>query len=283
MPRRWTDTYSFTRGTALNLAQGFLVIVKDALAKDRRPHAICAMYNNDEWHEAGMAGWMAVGVCAVKDEMVAVGETGGVLTLAGGTMGQEQIATKEQPSYAAGMGRQVWRREGPRQWVAIDQGCRRAQPDGTPVGFEAIDGTSEKDLWAVGWQGEIWHCDGQAWRQIDSPSNGVLANVCCGGDGAVYACGRRGLLLRGRQGAWEAIEHESTIEDLWGLAWFADRLWLASTRALYTLDGDGLRLYGFDDDTPATCYHLSAAGGALWSIGAKDVLAFDGTTWTRID
>ena len=54
------------------------------------------------------------------------------------------------------------------------------------------------------------------------------------------------------------------------------------------------RLFMLDNETarrrqhqpmrsPKTCYRLSADDGVLWSIGAKDVLAFDGKTWTRIN
>jgi len=49
-------------------------------------------------------------------------------------------------------------------------------------------------------------------------------------------------------------------------------------------DGDYLNDVAWtNDDKPATCLRLTAADGVMWSIGAKDVLSFDGKTWTRID
>ena len=38
----------------------------------------------------------------------------------------------------------------------------------------------------------------------------------------------------------------------------------------------------FGNDLPGSCYHLSTAKGVMWSIGAKDVLSFDGKTRTRV-
>jgi hypothetical protein len=36
-------------------------------------------------------------------------------------------------------------------------------------------------------------------------------------------------------------------------------------------------------DTPDTYFKLSAMQEAMWSVGAKDVMAFDGASWMRID
>ncbi|MNG31651.1 hypothetical protein D3C84_1174960 [compost metagenome] len=52
---------------------------------------------------------------------------------------------------------------------------------------------------------------------------------------------------------------------------------------LFTLDQDKLLAVDFGEDSPNSCYHLSAADGVLWSIGGKDIMAFDGNNWTRID
>jgi hypothetical protein len=54
-------------------------------------------------------------------------------------------------------------------------------------------------------------------------------------------------------------------------------------RTVYRLEGDRLKPVGFGKDLPRTCFHLSAADGVMWSIGAKDLMAFDGKSWTRID
>ncbi|MFY0564564.1 hypothetical protein ACN28E_11985 [Archangium lansingense] len=184
-------------------------------------------------------------------------------------------------TFAVGMGRQVYRRDGENQWTRLDQ---QLQPlMGEVKGFESIDGFSETNLYAVGWDGEIWHFDGNAWTQQQCPVDVVLTRVLCAGDGNVYATGRQGLLLRSGGARWEVVEHDSLREDIQDMAWYEGRLYLSTRRQLLTLSGDRLVPIHFGDDAPATCYHLSAANGVLWSLGAKDIMAFDGKKWTRVD
>jgi hypothetical protein len=38
----------------------------------------------------------------------------------------------------------------------------------------------------------------------------------------------------------------------------------------------------FGEDRPQSAYHLTTCEEALWSIGAKDIMAFDGAVWRRI-
>jgi hypothetical protein len=106
--------------------------------------------------------------------------------------------------------------------------------------------------------------------------------VFCAWDGEVYICGQRGILLKGRGARWEVIEQQETQEDLWDLQWFNGKLYLSTTRMLYTLEGDRLERVETGDEIAGSCYHLDAADGILWSIGAKDILQFDGQEWTRI-
>ena len=52
---------------------------------------------------------------------------------------------------------------------------------------------------------------------------------------------------------------------------------------MFRLDESGeINAIDFGDDTPGSAYHLTACDDALVSIGAKDIMMFDGESWTRI-
>lgn len=180
------------------------------------------------------------------------------------------------------MMRQVYRRDDANKWVALDTPAMRKATE--VVGFETVDGFAADDIYCAGWEGEIWHYNGKKWRQIDSPTNIVLMDACCAPDGNVYLCGQMGKILRGRDDRWEVIEHGGPKANWWNCCWYQDRLWLATDRGLFTLGKkDKLVPVDFGDESPTTFRHLSTADGVLLSTGAKDVLLFDGSTWTRID
>ena len=37
------------------------------------------------------------------------------------------------------------------------------------------------------------------------------------------------------------------------------------------------------EDQAKACHRLTTGDGVMWSIGAKDLMCFDSTAWTRID
>jgi hypothetical protein len=302
MPKQITDEFSLTRGVLRNKEIGYLSVVDDELAKQKvAPSSVVEIYQG-ELHEGPHLTWGIVGVCvnrATREQLLAVGEDGEVLLYGSGETHEETVKTKDENpeergplrcarfigknSYIAGMGRQVYRREGENQYVCIDQTMRPPEGSKEVVGIEAIDGFSEKELYAVGWKGEIWTYNGKAWRQIQSPTNLILSNVRCAEDGVVYVCGRRGMLIRGKGKSWRVIEHDATKEDFFGIEWYGGKLYLATMSQLFTLEGEELEPVEFDDDQPDTCYSLSAADGHLLSTGEKDVMLFDGEEWERIE
>lgn len=95
--------------------------------------------------------------------------------------------------YAAGMRRQVYRRERDHQWVHIDRGVVQEPLLTTIAGFNSIDGIGEKELYAAGFGGEIWTRQNDVWKQINSPTNLILNKVLVV-DKTVYICGQRGVL-----------------------------------------------------------------------------------------
>jgi hypothetical protein len=183
---------------------------------------------------------------------------------------------------AAGMSRQVYRREQAGQWAHIDQGVLAKPKD--MVGFNSADGFAPNDIYAVGLKGQIWHYDGKNWRQEESPTNVALQRVrCFSGKKGVYACGAGGTLLRGGPDGFEVIAPESTKDNLYGLEWFEGKLYVAGLTALYVLEDDALQPVDVGIGEGVTFGDLHANDGAMWSVGARHILTTDdGSSWTQL-
>jgi hypothetical protein len=291
---------------------GHVLSVADSCDLEKTPHAHEQMWSakQNRWTTTtkipsdSIVYWVPVSatVCDHPQcQMIAIGAWGNVLVDGKGDFHEETIRDQDkaprerrgkllrvrgigQRAYAVGMGRQVYRRDDANVWTAIDRGILLPAADDRLLGFFGIDGFAENDIHAGGLAGEIWHWNGSAWRQLDSPTNCNLNDLICAGDGQVYACGDGGFILRGRGDNWSNITDEAFTRDIWNLCWFADRLFIATTQGLFFLnDKNQVKSVDFGGDTPKTTYHLSARDGIMWSIGAKDVMQYDGKSWTRID
>lgn len=187
--------------------------------------------------------------------------------------------------YASGMGRQVYRRAKPGEWVRFEDGINRSENDYLDIsGFNAIDGLSEEDIYAVGFDGEIWHCDRGKWTQVDSPTNLIIERVRAVKKDLVFAVGQAGLVLRGHKDTWVPITHSETTDDFWGLEWFQNELYLSTEHAVFRLDRqDRLERVGLNLAGERTYSHLHAGRGALWSFGKHHVSwTSDGNTWNDV-
>ncbi len=179
-------------------------------------------------------------------------------------------------AYAVGFDGTVFRLDGLKKWTRIDEGL--------PLNFDisAIHGFDASDIYAVGFAGEVWQFDGRKWTKRDLPTNLNFTSVKCAKDGKVYVAGHAGILVRGREDTWEIVNHEKTTDKVWGVEWFMGNVYLSTLSHVYRLNEEKLDLVDFGDNPPETTYKLSAAKDVMWSIGAKDVMSFNGKTWTRI-
>ncbi|AGU47748.1 hypothetical protein VAPA_1c06180 [Variovorax paradoxus B4] len=280
-----------SRGAARFQDLVYLALQDKKLHKKAVAHTRLVSVDEGEIANVKDLPWRAAGMCVAKlpgEKLVVVSGDGAVFTYVGGNEGSEKIrdafdlrtcACIEGHAYAAGMNREVFRRAREGQWSAMH--APGVEGDDDVAGFEAIDGFGANDLYAAGWEGEVWHWQGSAWTQCESPVNVVLSGICCAGDGHVYACGQSGTLLRGRGEDWEVLETEGLIDDFWDVRWFMDRLYVASMSALYVLQDDALVAVDFGRDAPDSCYKLTDAEGVLWSIGQQNIFSFDGAAWRR--
>ncbi len=299
MAGHWTDGFSYSRGIIFRQDELYFILTKDELAGDSIPHAVIAVNTKDGW-DAIEIEYNLVGIAVAehpKKEIVFIGEHGQVEVIDADELYNETIIDdKKTPkklgpmrqvraidgyAHAVGMGNQIYKRININIWNSISDGINTKK---NKIHFESIDGFSPSDIYTVGRGGEIWHNDAKGWKRIDSPTNFILTDVCCAGDGSVYVCGRLGMLIKGRNNRWEIIDHGSTVEDFWSLAWYKNKLYISTTSALFTLEeSNSLKIVNMGDDIPSSCYHVSTGDGMLLSVGRKDVMIFDGEEWERID
>lgn len=271
----------------------YLVIQDKALTERSVDHCRLIAFQRGELAHIADRNWNTTAICVVKkpsEKMVAISEYGDVLTYVKGVTTEELIQPRptvvrnvgvvDGIALACGMRREVFMRVREAEWIAIPAPVPAPQEN---AGFEAICGFSMAEVYAVGWDGEIWQWNGEKWVERPSPTNLILTGICCGEDGRVYVCGQGGTLIRGRNETWEIISTADAMTDFWDLCWFNGALYIASMTMLFRLIDDRLEAVDFGSDPPRTCGRLSSAQGVLWSVGASDVFSYDGATWTRVD
>lgn len=297
--------YSIVRGVLRSTDLGYIAFGHDALLKDKEEHSLFLVYHQGNWiwpTNEDRSEWTTTSATVVstpKAQALYMGLYGEIFRVGSGDVSHE-LALHQLPegpasfgpmrciraiggrAYAVGMGRQAYRRIDADRWERIDRDCRTALDLNHTHSFESVHGLSETAMLAAGRRGEIWSYDGSRWRQEDSPTNKVLTDVLVCSSGAALACGVDGVLLERTQAGWQLVEHELTFDDFWSLCEFSGRVFLSTMNGLYEFAGGTLLPVDFGADRPATTFCLSAAGDAMWSVGAKNIFSFDGAAWRRI-
>lgn len=276
---------------------GYIIACDPAKEKEDIAHALVFRWNAGQFN-AGDRNYNAHSMCVIDKPDVGYVDVSGQgyysVTLRSGMKSGDILEEASPPpkkkrtasfrsvaaiggkAYAVGLRGLVYRFDDIGRWTRID--------DGLPETFniQAIDGFGASDLYAVGRQGSLWQFDGKAWVERELPTDQHLTSVKCAGDAKVYAAGHHGILVRGRDDAWEVVDHGQTDDDIWDLEWFERKLYVSTMSAVCFLKGDALQAVDFGDDAPRSCYQLSAAKGVMWSNGEFDIMSFDGKKWTRV-
>jgi hypothetical protein len=188
-----------------------------------------------------------------------------------------RLSSIDGKAYAVGHGGMVYRMDDISIWTPIDHDL----PDSFDI--EGIHGFNSSDIYAVGLTGQVWHFDGQVWVRQDIPTNLNLHCVQCAEDGYVYIAGSRGILIRRRNQIWQTINQEKNCGDIWDLEWFGGDLYIATMRGLYELElPESLKAIDFGDCEPSSFYRMSVGENVLWSVGERDIVSFDGETWSKV-
>ena len=198
------------------------------------------------------------------------------------------IKTVGESMYAIGIPRQLFKRIGVNEWENLTE--ELPLPDeylngriaGLFPGWRDIDGFSEQDMYLAGGKGEIWHYDTTRFKQCDFPSNELVANICCAGDGYIYVGGNLGRLWKGKDDSWKLVSDQEFSVNWKDIVWFKGRLFLGSDYGLWEFkDGEVIRAEV--PDQVLTCsgsLSICPEKKYLLTAGNNGASMYDGKEWT---
>jgi hypothetical protein len=182
--------------------------------------------------------------------------------------------------YTVGGHHQIYREQGS-GWQAIDEDIYIPGEKGDTKILLSIHGLVESDIYSVGFNGVIFHYNGKAWKQLDSPTNVGLQRVLCVAIDEVYICGNANGLYRGNTRQWYALAEPDEKVTFWDMAFFQGSVYVCTKKQLFVLRGDSLTEVEIPVKGPLGFYRMDADENELWTCGNECLLQFDGRKWKR--
>ncbi len=198
------------------------------------------------------------------------------------------VKTINKKAYAISIHRQVYRRDDIDTWPNISkQISDDVLSNGEVVekgGFNDIDGFAENDLYAVGYDGDCWHFNGNSWRKIQLPVNIWLKTVCCAEDGFVYIGGMFETILKGKGDDWEIISSKDSENLILKIVSFQGEVYLSTLYGLFRLNGDNPEEIDFDGLPVSEFGYLDTNinNTKLVTGGPLAAYFFDGKSWNQL-
>jgi len=185
---------------------------------------------------------------------------------------------------AVGVRRKVFLRKAANRWIQLDNGLfpQGDKTDLEHAGFRDIDGFSGNDMYACGGTSDLWHFDGNLWKQIDLPTNAVLENICCAEDGFAYITTNYREVLKGRGATWAIIEQQETTEVLESIVCYNGKVLVSTVSEIYIVDGTEFKVANLGIPAMNSKAHLAVGDGILVVGGRDEATMYDGHSWSVI-
>jgi hypothetical protein len=253
-----------------------------------------------EWTHIQMVGfkYLLAGVSKIpKEQFVGVDLNGHVYILGGGdNFIEDDISGWQEKGinrgvisksrlidgylYVTGGGRSVGYRMGKNNWKSLTQGLPfKYDSDWRTAGFDDIDGFTQSDIYCVGGKGDVWHFDGNKWKQIHFPGNLVLYTVCCASDGYVYISGYGGTTFKGRGDQWKQIYKGQMTIPFKDMVWYENKVWCTSDYGLWVIENDTVIEADVDPEVKVCSGYLSAEAGVLLLGGYNGAAYKENGAW----
>jgi hypothetical protein len=192
--------------------------------------------------------------------------------------------------YAFAMGRSANRRDAPDRWTFFNNGLPdpSSEMDEDKEGFRDGDGFSENDIYGGGFEGDVWHWDGQIWKEVAIPTNADIVSVFCAGDGLVYMGTGVETFVVGRGNRWKIISYRH-VNSLQGvrfrnMVWFKDRVYMGYGSTLYEIKDGKFQRSKLNDleGRPVDWSYLDVRDGLMLAGSKLEVALFDGERFETV-
>lgn len=152
-------------------------------------------------------------------------------------------------------------------------------------GLNDIAGLTSDDIYACGFNGALWHWNGQHWRRLETFTADHLHSIHVTRGGSVWIGGHNGTLLNGSwTTGFRRICGTEMKDHLWSVREFNDAVYLGTTRGLLSYDGQsltGLRLPG--QSSPPVIQAIDSTQDTLWVLSERNVHRLSGGNWETFD
>ena len=195
----------------------------------------------------------------------------------------DRIRQIGQRLYAIGMNGQIYRREGPGNWIHIDEGILSPRKGEGPLLLEDINGASESSIFIIGNRGFVRWFDGQEWTRIEVPTEEWLYAIHVEDADNIWICGKNGTLLRGNERiGFSDVSRIQDNDEFLSIAGYQGKIYLGTQNGVSVYDGHRIEPVDMGLKPKLRNGHfVDAVDGVLWSFGYSDIARFDGTTWVR--
>jgi len=247
-----------------------------------------------DWSEAGYVEW------ATSDVSYNIGNNGIILLSAEGdvldfslsghqrtkiTDGDSEdivnfrfIRNIDGVTYAGGVNNSLFQFAGS-NWSKVHDGDIIDAPD--LKSHEGLVGFNASELYAFGWGGALYSNVGGLWEKIETPTNVILTDGDVLGD-TVFIAGQVGTIIKGRADKWEVVENDLLKQDIWSVRAFENAVYFSCLSGILRLKKDELTLVKGLGSGMRTAMSLFVGPSGLWSVGASDIVLFDGEDWHTI-
>ena len=281
-------SYLYT-GTVVSQDLLFLLLRRDYEAQNA--HCVGLITDGSSLLEIRMDDDFYVGVVAYKDYVHVLGQNGNTIrfhvpsnpTAAIVVESRTQLRIDDVDDfleltkirlingtvYCCGQFGQLYSR-GLSSWDRADKGYRSMNSRD----FEDIGGLSDDELYGVGLAGEITWFDGTKWREVTVPTNQNINVIERQGE-TLIAAGYHGLVLRGRQNAWEILGEPSHDRHYWDVAVDGRLCYLLYDNGIDVIEGNIVRETGIKTEFSSKARRFAAGGGQIWIVCEDSVYQLD--------
>ena len=195
--------------------------------------------------------------------------------------------------YTAEILRGVWKRKSENKWSLLSNGIPDLDYYGKDEelanahGFNDIAGFSDNDLYACGGKGDLWHYDGNTWKQADLPTNDNLEHICCGDNGLVYITTSAGTIIYGKDDLWKVIKQDITNETFENIVWYQNKCLINTQYVLYEVVDGVFSKSSLNDGIPNLASIIATKNNILLTTSRftgiqNDISYYDGKKWHKI-